>query len=189
MDGVPIERIGPYGERSASGKWRMLPVGLPMARAQRKAAYDVVCCVDYRGVGVAAIAARAVTGRPVVLQAQTPGDLLDLALLARPVIAVYRRADAFACISHGLEREAHGRRRAGRAGALSARTPSTSRGSGLPRRTSGSALAERAGLPPGAVVCLFVGRLSREKGVMDLMDGVDSAAAGERRAPGGRART
>jgi glycosyltransferase involved in cell wall biosynthesis len=105
LDGVPIERIGPYGVRSASGKWRMLPSVFRWL-VVHKASYDVVCCVDYRGVGVAAIAARVVTGRPVVLQAQTPGNLLDPALLARPVIGAYRRADAFACISHALEREA-----------------------------------------------------------------------------------
>ena len=62
MDGVPIERIGPYGVRSASGKWRLLPSAFRWL-VRHKAAYDVVCCVDYRGVGVAAIAARAVTGR------------------------------------------------------------------------------------------------------------------------------
>ena len=106
MDGVPIERIGPYGERSASGKWRMLPSVVPLARSPRKAAYDVVCCVDYRGVGVAAIAARAVTGRPRRPSGQTPGNLLDPAPAGAAGDRRYRRADAFACISHALEREA-----------------------------------------------------------------------------------
>src|SRR4029077_16165786 len=52
VDGVPIERIGPYGERSASGKWRLLP-SLYRWLVRNKANYDVACCVDYRGVGVA----------------------------------------------------------------------------------------------------------------------------------------
>ena len=54
-------------------------------------------------------------------------------------------------------------------------------------RTNGSGSANERDIPSGAVVCLFVGRLSREKGVMDLMRGVAIASAGERRAPGGRA--
>jgi glycosyltransferase involved in cell wall biosynthesis len=171
FDGVPIERIGPYGVRSASGKWRMLPSAFRWLVA-RKAAYDVVCCVDYRGVGVAAIAARAVTRRPVILQAQTPGNLLDPALLARPVIAAYRRADAFACISHALEREAIAAGLpAGRVHFLpNAVDISRFRPAGADERQR---LRDEREIPPGAVVCLFVGRLSREKGVMDLMKAWD----------------
>ena len=167
MDGVPVERIGPYGERSASGKWRLLP-SLYSWLVRNKADYDVACCVDYRGVGVAAVAARTRTGRPVVLQAQTPGNLLETSLGARAVIAVYRRADAFACISHVLEREA-----------ITAGVPAK-RVHFIPNPVDitrfrpipdGERQALRNGLaiPAGAVVCLFVGRLSREKGVMDLM--------------------
>jgi glycosyltransferase involved in cell wall biosynthesis len=166
MDGVPVERIGPLGERSASGKWRMLP-SLLRWLVRHAAGYDVVCCVDYRGVGIAAIAARAVTGRPVVLQAQTPGGLVRT-VLTWPVIAVYRRADALACISHGLEREA-----------LAAGVPAD-RVHFLPNavdilRFRPADADERRSLrrhwdvPADAVVCLFVGRLSREKGLMDLM--------------------
>ena len=167
MDGVPVERIGPYGERSASGKWRLLP-SLYRWLVRNKANYDVACCVDYRGVGVAAMAARAITGRPVVLQAQTPGNLLETSLGARAVIAMYRRADAFACISHGLEREAIA------AGVPAERVHFIPNPVDLTRfrpATDDERQALRNGLsiPAGAVVCLFVGRLSREKGVMDLM--------------------
>jgi glycosyltransferase involved in cell wall biosynthesis len=167
MDGVPVERIGPYGERSASGKWRLLP-SLYRWLVRNKANYDVACCVDYRGVGVAAVAARATTGRPVVLQAQTPGNLLETSLGARAVIAIYRRADAFACISHGLEREAIA------AGVPAERVHFIPNPVDLTRfkpATDDKRQALRNGLSiaPGAVVCLFVGRLSREKGVMDLM--------------------
>jgi glycosyltransferase involved in cell wall biosynthesis len=167
MDGVPIERIGPYGVRSASGKWRLLPSAFGWL-VRHKAAYDVVCCVDYRGVGVAAIAARALTGRPVVLQAQTPGNLLDTAPLAQPVIAAYRRADAFACISHALEREAIA------AGVPAARVHFLPNAVDISRfrpaeGNERQTLRRERGIPSGAIVCLFVGRLSREKGVMDLM--------------------
>ena len=166
LDGVRVDRIGPLGERSASGKWRLLPSALRWL-VRHAAAYDVVCCVDYRGVGVAAIAARAITGRRVVLQAQTPGGLVRR-LLTWPVIAVYRRADALACISHGLEREARA------AGVPAARIHflpnavdmTTFRPAEPDEQRS---LRQQWDIPPGTVVCLFVGRLSREKGLMDLM--------------------
>jgi glycosyltransferase involved in cell wall biosynthesis len=167
LDHVRIERIGPVGERSAEAKWQLLPSAVTWL-IRHAADYDVICCVDYRGVGVAAIAARAITGRPVVLQAQTPGGMVRR-LLARPVIAMYRRADAFACISHGLEREARA------AGVPEDRIHFLPNAVDMTRFTPATAGEKRAaraqlGLPHDAVVCLFVGRLSREKGLMDLMD-------------------
>jgi glycosyltransferase involved in cell wall biosynthesis len=168
LDGVPVERIGPYGERSASGKWRLLP-SLYRWLVRHRADYDVACCVDYRGVGVAAVAARARTGRPVVLQAQTPGNLLETSWAARAVIGIYRRADAFACISHVLEREALA---AGVPPAHVHFIPNPVDMSRFRPAADGKRQALRSGLavPAGATVCLFVGRLSREKGVMDLMN-------------------
>jgi glycosyltransferase involved in cell wall biosynthesis len=167
MDGVPVERIGPDGERSASGKWRLLP-SLYRWLVRNKA--DATSrCVDWSRVVVAAVAARATTGRPVVLQAQTPGNLLETSVGARAVIAVYRRADAFACISHVLEREAI------TAGVPAKRVhfiPNPVDITRAEQDEDGERQALRNGLslPAGALVCLFVGRLSREKGVMDLMN-------------------
>ena len=185
LDGVPIRRIGPFGDRSAAGKWLMSPAAFRWLVGHRKG-YDVVCVVDYRGVGMAAIAARTMTGRRVLVQAQTPGvlsardnpgvgpvGLSGESALARllkwPVRAVYARADAFACISHSLEREAiafgipadrvHFLPNAIDMGRF--RPPN-------PEERSGQRAA--LGLPPDAVVCLFVGRLSREKGVLDLVE-------------------
>src|SRR5262249_34117388 len=82
-DGVTVERIGPFGNRSSAGKWRLAPyVGGWLVR--HSSSYDVVSCIDYRGVGLAALAARGLTGRPVLLQAQTArvlsGDHADAAL-------------------------------------------------------------------------------------------------------------
>ncbi len=166
MDGVPIERIGPWGDRSASGKWRMLPAVFRWLVGHAKD-YDVVCCVDYRGVGIAAIAARSVTSRPVVLQAQTPGGL-EHTLFKWPVIAVYRRADAFACISHGLEREARA------AGVPAERIHFLPNAVDILRFRPARAdeqrvLRRQLDIAEPCVVFLFVGRLSREKGLMDLM--------------------
>ena len=162
-----VERIGPVGERSAEGKWQMLPSAIPWL-IRHAADYDVVCCIDYRGVGVGAIIARAFTGRRVALQAQTPGGMVPR-LLTRPLIAIYRRADAFACISHGLEREAVA------GGVPPDRIHFLPNAVDTTRFRPASADERRAardklGLSQDAVVCLFVGRLSREKGLMELME-------------------
>ncbi len=186
VEGVRIDRIGPYGHRSAAGKWRFAPFAA-QSLVRDRSTYDVVCCIDYRGTGVAALGARAITGHAVVFQAQTTGvlsgDNVDAALARRgikpsgwlgrlvkwPPRAIYGRGDAFACISRVIERET-----------LAAGVP-RDRVHFLPNAIDMSrfrpasdverlALRQPLDLPPDAVVCLFVGRLSREKGLMDLME-------------------
>jgi glycosyltransferase involved in cell wall biosynthesis len=90
-------------------------------------------------------------------------------LLTRPLIAIYRRADAFACISHGLEREAlAGGVPADRIHFLPNAVDTTRfRPASADERR---AARDKLGLSQDAVVCLFVGRLSREKGLMELME-------------------
>ena len=186
MDGIRIKRIGPRGERSGAGKWRIVP-GATAWLVSHASTYDAVCCIDYRGVGIAAIAARALTGRPVVLQAQTTGVLSGsnadalfgrwhvashgtLARLAKwPFLAFYRAADAFACISREIEREA------AEAGIPAARIhylPNAVDMETFRPPTPQERLALRAqyAVPSDALVCLFVGRLSLEKGLMELLE-------------------
>jgi glycosyltransferase involved in cell wall biosynthesis len=185
-DGVAIRRIGPRGERSSFGKWSMVPAALIwLVRHARD--YDVVCCVDYRATGVAALLARLVTRKPVVFQAQTAGvlsgDNADPILrsfgirttgwiaraIKRPIRAFYGRADAIACISHELEREA-----------LACHVP-PDRVHYFPNaidmthfRPAEPGERERIrgqlNLPIDRSVCLFVGRLSREKGLVELLE-------------------
>jgi len=184
-DGIVIERIGPLGDRSAAGKWCLVAPAAAWLVRQRSS-YDVVCCIDYRGIGVAAIAARALTRKRVVLQAQTPGVLagrpIDAAgsrglepegWLTRaakwPARVIYRRADAIACIGREIEREA-----------LASGVP-RDRVHYLPNavdtarfhpatKDQRETLRLQFGVPAGELVCLFVGRLSREKGLMDLLE-------------------
>ncbi len=184
-DGVEIERLGPPGERSGRGKWVFIPYVF-RALLRHRGEVQAVCCVDYRAIGLAALAARRRTGVPVVFQAQTEGVLsgarirgwlarLGLSTTGRaaraatwPVRALYRRADALACISHGLEREA-----------LEAGVP-RERVHYLPNPIDCARFApvsqeerrrRRAelGVSADAVVAVFVGRLSREKGVLELL--------------------
>src|SRR6478672_6823096 len=70
--GVTIVRLPPVAERSGRGKWTFLPT-LFAALVRHRHDTDVVCCIDYRGIGTAALAARALTGRRVIFQAQTEG--------------------------------------------------------------------------------------------------------------------
>src|SRR5439155_17365049 len=112
LNGVQVSRIGPRGERSAAGKWRLVPAAIRwLIRHARD--YDVVCAIDYRGVGLAALAARRSTGAPVVFQGQTTGVLVTERTPAvlerwgvapdgwfrraakRPMTSLYRLADAF----------------------------------------------------------------------------------------------
>ena len=162
LDGLRIVRIGPYGERDGRGKWKLT---LPAARwlVSHTSEYDLVCCIDFRGIGLAALAARAVTGRPVLFQAQTPG------VFRWPLTVAYKRPDAMACIGRELEREA-----------LALGMP-RSKVHFLPnaidmqhfRPPSGGErdeLRRSMAIPPDAVAAVFLGRLSLEKGVMELME-------------------
>jgi glycosyltransferase involved in cell wall biosynthesis len=146
----------------------------------------VVCCIDYRAIGLAALAARTVTGTPVIFQAQTEGVISGARIrswlnargisghgtlgtsLTWPVRSLYRGADAIACISHDLEREA-----------IEAGVP-RERVHYLPNPVdcdrfapalgdTRQALRLRLGLADTAVVGVFVGRLSREKGALELI--------------------
>jgi D-inositol-3-phosphate glycosyltransferase len=175
FDGVRVSRIGPLGPRSPAAKWRMLPYVVAWL-LRRRAEYDVVCSVDCRGVGLGALGARAFTGRPVIAQPQTTGVLVPdraVGLAARTIKRLlgrlYARADAVACIARTIEREA-----------LEAGVP-PARVHFLPNAIDMTAfhpasIEERAaarhrfGVGSADLVCVFVGRLSREKGVMDLLE-------------------
>lgn len=186
LDGMRIVRIGPLGGRGPAGKWRVVPAAARWL-IQHRAEHDVVCCIDYRGIGCAALAARAVSRRPVVFQAQTSGVLsaanADTLLrqlgigptawlgrrLKSAVTALYRRADAFACISREIERETR------EAGVPEDRVrflpnpvdmdhfrPASPQERAMARR--------RLDVHDARPICVFAGRLSLEKGVMDLLE-------------------
>jgi len=74
IDAVPVRRLGPTGERRASGKWVMLPA-LARRLFTHRHRYDVIVCVDYRGIGVAAILLGDVLGKPVIAQGEVAGVL------------------------------------------------------------------------------------------------------------------
>lgn len=183
VDDVRVRRIGPAGERRATGKWVVLPA-LVVELVRRIRRFDVVVCIDYRGIGAAAIAAGRLFRRPVVVQGEVAGVLAGadaastsglppesfaVRCLKAPVRSIYRRADRVVCIGRDLEREAL------RAGVARDRVVYLPHGVDLARfRPAEPAERDRIraelGWPRTPRVVLFVGRLSMEKGVMDLLE-------------------
>jgi len=184
VDDVLVHHAGPAGERSASGKWRTTPAFFRSMLA-RRSRYETILCLDYRGIGIAAVAAGRWLKRPVILQAETAGVLagsVDAASsglapeslfgrLARvPVRAIYRRADRIVCIGRDLERESI------RGGMPPDRVHYLPPGVDLTRFRPAAAgererLRAELGWPADKTIVLFVGRLSLEKGAMDLIHG------------------
>jgi glycosyltransferase involved in cell wall biosynthesis len=185
IDGVPVHRVPPTGERNGRGKWLAIPSMLTRALSERPSS-DVIVCVDYRGVGLAAVMARSLTGCAVIVQSETAGvmtspsgdagdhsgvppDRLLTKAIKAPIRALYRRADHFVCIGRDLERETL------EAGVPRDRVHYVPHGVDVDRFRP-AAPAERAtlraaaGWPPDRTVVLFVGRLSVEKGLLDLLE-------------------
>jgi glycosyltransferase involved in cell wall biosynthesis len=183
IDGVAVHRVGPAGQRSARGKWVALPAFLRkiLALASR---FDVIVCIDYRGIGVGAVMAGRLLGRPVIVQGETAGVLAGavdgsnsglapessiVRLLKAPVRAIYRRADHVVCIGRDLEREAI------RAGMPRDRVHYLPHGVDLlrfrpPSPGERNRIRAELGWPADLSIVLFVGRLSLEKGAVDLLD-------------------
>ncbi len=183
VDGVTVRRVGPAGERRASGKWVVLPAFFA-AMLEARGRFDAIVCVDYRGIGIAAVAAGRLTRHPVIIQGETAGVMAGAAagsaagidpeslaarLMKAPARAIYRRADHLVCIGRDLEREAID------AGMPRERVHYIPPGVDLARFRPAAA-GERAqlrgqfGWPQDTSVVLFVGRLSVEKGAMDLLE-------------------
>ncbi len=175
LDGATILRIGPLGPRSPGAKWRMLPAVASWLLAHRHE-YDVVASIDCRGVGLGAIAARSITRHPVIAQPQTTGVLrpdgteeVGTSAIKSILGSFYCRADAIACIARTIEREALAR------GVPRARVHFLPNAIDMarfrpPTADERAVARHRFGVSDSTVVCVFVGRLSREKGLMDLME-------------------
>lgn len=186
IDGADVRAVAPRGARNTLGKWLMVgPALAELLRIGR--ATDLVVCVDLRTAGIAAVVGGRLIGRRVVLQAATPGavshahwdsHLARLGLdpqgsvaraLKWPLTALYASADAHVCVTAELADEAR------RAGVAPGRIHSIPHGVDLERfrpvePTAKRELRAALGWPVDRRIVLFVGRLSREKGVMDLLE-------------------
>ncbi len=184
MGDVEIRRVGPVGPPRGFAKWIAAPAFFrALVRFRRE--YDVVVCVDYRGVGLAALWARFWTKRPVVFQAVTDGVISGGAVRAAlsrwrvssraidaatwPIRRLYRGADAYCCISRTIERETVA------AGVPDARVHYLPNPVDLTLFRPASAeeraaTRARLGVDAAASVAIFAGRLSREKGLLELVE-------------------
>ena len=173
IDGVRVHRVGAPRPRTASRKWLVTP-NVAAELWRRRSTYDVIFVVDYRGIGLAAIFVGRLVRRPVVIQAQTEGVLSGshLSAAARvaswPVRRAYTLADGVACISKGITREAIG------AGVPADRlfdVPNTVDTNRFHPAEPGEIARRRVelGWPADRPLGIFVGRLSNEKGILDLL--------------------
>ncbi len=183
VDDVRVHRVGPIGERRGSGKWVALPRFL-VKTLQLKPTFDVIVCIDFRGIGIAAVAAGRILRRAVILQAETGGVLAGAghgsssglppesgivrALKSAPR-AIYRRGDHIVCIGHDIEREALD------TGVPRERVHYLPHGVDLSRfhpvaPGERDVLRTRLDWPTDRRIVLFVGRLSVEKGALDLVE-------------------
>lgn len=194
VDGIPVHRVGPAGPRQAGGKWMLLP-GLTAALWRLRSRFDVIVCIDYRGIGLGAIAVGRLRGVPVIVQGEVAGVLSGESadgssglahetaverFAKAPFRAIYRRADMLVCIGRDLEREAL------RAGMPRERVVYLPHGVDTTRFHPAEPgerqrLRERFDWPASAPVVLFVGRLSVEKGIMDLLEAWRVADRGDAR--------
>ena len=183
VDDITVFRVGPAGDRRARGKWTAILSFLSHTLALRDT-FDAIVCVDYRGIGIAAVMAGRRLRRPVVLQAATAGVLASASandvsgvpaesafvrMAKAPARVVYRRGNHFVCIGRDIERETL------KAGIARERVHYLPHGVDLQRFRPAIdrervMIRHAEGWPLDRAVVLLVGRLSTEKGVLDLLD-------------------
>ena len=186
VDGVPVDRVHSGGARRQAAKWLALPF-VVAALVRRRTGYDVIYCPDIRIVGIAAMAARYLLGKRLVVQPAVQGTLScatwdgqlrrvgirPAGVLGRALKRVgqrlYGSADAYVCASRETEYEAR------TLGIPKHRIVYQPHGVSLdefrPATPDESRrLRVELGWPGDRIICLFLGRLAREKGVLDLLD-------------------
>jgi len=185
LDGIPIYRVHPAGPRSGLRKWTMIPFAVARILALRRD-FDLIYCPGYQGIGIAAVLSGWLLGRPVVLRSgnlgvlagtqwdaplarwRIPKDIWPVRWLKGLFRKLYTGADAIACNCRENENEA-----------LAFGVP-RSRVHYLPNAVNVSrfhvpepgesqAIRQEMGWPVDAFLWMYVGRLSTEKGVVDLI--------------------
>jgi glycosyltransferase involved in cell wall biosynthesis len=185
IDEVPVHRVAPAGPRSGLRKWSMIPFAIAKMVALRRE-FDLIYCPGYQGIGIAAVAAGRLLGRPVVLRSgnlgvlaghqwdaplqrwHIPPDHSVVRWLKRRFTRLYMRADAFVCNCRENEQEALD---CGVPRAAVHYVPNAVAVDRFRPAEPGERARIRAehGWPPDVWLLMYVGRLSLEKGVLDLL--------------------
>ena len=183
VDGVRVVRVPPPGP-GRTGKYRMVPAAIS-ALHRLRAAYDVLVVRGTRVLGLPGLAAARAAGKRVVLQPEVNGELsgevytwgqpfagtfADRAVRAatRARNLLLRDADAFVAMSRRIREEFLA------AGVPVEKAALVPHGVDTERFRPASADDRRAararfGLPAGALVIAYTGRLLRGKGLEDLV--------------------
>lgn len=186
VDGIEVWRLPPIRARSPVGKWLWLPWALAGLRTRRRS-FDAIVVVDQRATGVAALAAARLFRKALVIQPQTtgtldgrhPGKSGPSAILNRvvtwPLRRCYVQADLIACIARSIEAEA---REMGVDDTRIAYVPNPVDVRLFAPLAESERAAVRASLSleSGQIVFAFTGRLSREKGIRELLQAWSAAA-------------
>jgi glycosyltransferase involved in cell wall biosynthesis len=186
VDAVPVYRLPPAGERTSLQKWLMIPLAI-MTMLRLRKQFELIYCPGYRGIGVAAVLAGKLLRRPMILKSGNTGILscqnwdaalsrwsIDPhgrlgALLKWPVHRTYAAATAFACISHEIMEEAwRCQIPPSRVHYLPESVDATQFRPPQPGEREQIRAAE--GWPPQHLLCMYVGRLSTEKGIIELLE-------------------
>jgi len=193
LDDVPVYRVGPAGPRHLN-KWGLLLTVLP-ALLRLRDRYDLIFVSGYRVLGVPAVVAAWLLGKRCVLKADSTGEmsgaffapglralrLSDSSWIFRRLLAlrnrVLLRADAFVAISSEIRRE------------LLEAGVDAEAVHGIPNSvdvhrfrpvdaTAREELRRRLGLPLGARIATYTGRLVSTKGLPQLLDAWRELQAG-----------
>jgi glycosyltransferase involved in cell wall biosynthesis len=183
LDGIRVVRVGPAGV-GRGGKYRMVPAALAAVRRLR-ARFDVLVVRGTRVLGLPGVSIARSLGRPVVLQPEINGELSGEAYswgkrwgsmrrgFVHGATALRNRwmktADAFVAMSRAIDHEMKA------AGVAAERVHLIPHGVDLARFRPASAddrtaLRARLGLPAGATVLTYTGRLLRGKGLELLLE-------------------
>jgi glycosyltransferase involved in cell wall biosynthesis len=183
VSGVTVTRIGPIGR---SGRWMLAMKALPWLVLHRKE-YDVVFVPGFRTLGVAAVIAGKITGKPCVLKADSRGELSGAFFRAGLIkkglspdcgivslfLALWRRilrsADAFVSLSEEMSAEFR------ECGLPSARIRTIPNAVDTVRfkpvlPAEKARVRESLGVPEGKTVFLYTGRLVSYKGLPVLLE-------------------
>jgi glycosyltransferase involved in cell wall biosynthesis len=185
--GVPVRRLRPAGPRHGLGKWLFLPaLFVELVRLHRH--YDIIFCVDLRGVALSALLVARLFRKRLVLQAETPGAFSAanwdvhfgwaglgpgsrlVRALTWPLRRVHAMADAYTCIARQFMEEA-------RAMGIPAERlyyvpHAVDEARFFPPASPEEVRAARArlGMPVDRPLVMYVGRLGVEKGILDLLE-------------------
>ena len=186
IDGVRVIRVRPSGERTLLQRWMMVPFAIfKMFRLRKE--FDLIYCVGFRGTGLAALAIGKILRKPVLLKSGNDGVLscenwdssfkeLGISpsnLMVRILKAIFRKiyssADGYVCFSKGLVKEAR------------SCNIEEKKIHYLPEvidcnRFKPAGPGERdqirvhEGWPTNKFISMYVGRLSTEKGIIELLE-------------------